>query len=195
MENESAKILEHDVEITLRNGGVPIRKLEDFTGDTTAHKEAMESTISFVKRDIRWLAFIGKTGTGKTHLACAIIRETMMTYRPFDFIYTKHIRMIRRIRSTYQSGAKENEYDVVKRFSSTKLLILDEVGLAGEVSSWERATLDDILDHRYEHQLPLILTSNLPAKQLFSMLGERIESRFIEMGRVVNCTWGDYRKQ
>ena len=197
MENERediGEVVPESIMTALQEHGVQIKCLNEFKGDTAAHKVAIESALAFVNRNIRWLAFVGKTGTGKTLLTCAIIRELLIKYTPFNFIYTKHIRMIRRIRSTYQSSTTENEYEIINKFSKIKLLILDEVGLIDEISAWERATLDDILDYRYERKLPVILTSNLPAKKLFGMLGERIESRFIELGRIVNCTWGDYRR-
>lgn len=141
-----------------------------------------------------WLAFLGKNGTGKCHLAVSIANAMIETAPGTAVIYTKLIRLMRRIRATYGNVSRETEQQVVKEIDRAELLILDEFGIRTELSDWERATLDDIIDHRWERGKPLIITSNMNAKDLFALAGERIESRFAELGQVVKFTWDDWRK-
>lgn len=147
----------------------------------------------------RWLCFVGKPGTGKGHMCGGIVNKVFHDMLYYDQVenraigYMKHIRLIRRIRACYsKKGASEEE--VINELDRPQLLILDEVGLRESMSDWERATLDDLIDYRYEHRKALIITSNLPPKELFGMLGDRVRSRFAERGQIVPFTWEDWRK-
>ncbi len=189
--------MEHEtqVDIWMTSCGMPIRRFAEFKSLATEHERAIEAVNEFAARSgILWLAFLGKTGTGKTHLACAAAREIYIrSAGKITTRYYKHIRLIREIRSTYDDK-RRTEKEVVAEIDSAKLLVLDEVGLKSSMSEWERATLDDIIDHRSEHRKRLIVTSNLPPREFFALLGSRVESRFAEIGRVIAMGGDDYRK-
>ena len=52
-----------------------------------------------------------------------------------------------------------------------------------------------MIDHRYANCLPLIITSNMPPKNVADQTGERVASRLAEMCEVVQMTGPDRRKR
>ena len=73
------------------------------------------------------------------------------------------------------------------------LLAIDDIG-AEKPSEWTQERIYSIVDHRYAHCLPLIVTGNLPPKQLGGQVGERAASRLAEMCEVVAMTGTDRRR-
>ena len=79
------------------------------------------------------------------------------------------------------------------------VLVIDDLGKEKK-SDWTRQTLFDVINHRYEHQLPTIITTNLVSESGddFSELANHVEgavwSRLCEMCNNVITKSGDYRQ-
>ena len=192
---EKAKWIVKQKERAGIEGRLQDRSLNGFEAKTSEQKAAIEIADIFARDGgPAWLAFCGATGTGKSHLAVAIVNYVIESYSR-SVCYVKVIEMMRRFRATYHHGPGETEQDVANHYKKIRFLILDEFGIRKELSEWERMTLDDILDHRCEQQRRTLIVSNMTAKDMFAAAGERIESRFADCGQIVNFTWGDYRKR
>ncbi len=170
------------------------RSFEGFVAKDPGQRAALaEAQIFAGGKGSTWLAFCGATGTGKSHLAGAIVNQLIESgWR--SVCYVKVIEMMRRFRATFHDNAKETEQQVAHYYQTVALLALDEFGVRKELTEWERMTLDDILDCRWEQQRRTLIVSNMTAGNMFKAAGERIESRFAECGQIVNFTWGDHRK-
>lgn len=71
--------------------------------------------------------------------------------------------------------------DPVEQCKKAQVLVLDDVGTASQSDSWRRA-VESILNHRYQHGMPLVMTGNLPWAQLEEHYGSaRTYSRLCEM--------------
>ncbi|EQD56002.1 DNA replication protein dnaC, partial [mine drainage metagenome] len=70
--------------------------------------------------------FYGNTGTGKTHLACAIANELLRQGK--SALFVRAYEVLRTIRDTWKGGEK-TELAVIREFVAPDLLILDEVGV------------------------------------------------------------------
>ena len=88
-------------------------------------------------------------------------------------------------------------------FLNVDLLILDDVGKE-RVTEWRLEKLFEILNNRYENNLPIVFTSNyslevLPQKLSISKnntdVAESIVSRIYEMCRGIPMNGLDYRKR
>ena len=201
---QDAESKRRDRIMTTKNHAGIHGRLQDWSFDSyqancDGQKVALEAARNYYDRwtdgkNPGWLALLGKNGTGKCHLALSIANLMIETSDRVKIIYIKLIRLMRRIRATYSNGTEETEEQVISDIDSAHLLILDEFGIRDELSGWERATLDDILDQRWEQNKPLIVMSNMNAKDLMNLAGERINSRFAEMGQIVKFTWDDWRK-
>lgn len=153
-----------------------------FIQETDSQKAAFKLARRFVKG---WekakaggygLLFLGSCGTGKTHLACAIMIELLKEYAFSYPRYYKASEIFSSVRSTYQAGSTTNEEETLKFFSSIQLLVIDEVGVQ-KGSESEKRILFSILDNRVTSNKPTILLSNLGPKALEELLGDRLYDR------------------
>jgi DNA replication protein DnaC len=154
------------------------RLADDIAADTAAGRCAM---------------FVGRPGTGKTHLAVAVAKQCMLSGR--SALFTTVTRLIRRIRDTYNRGSAETESQAIEVFTAPNLLLLDEVGVQRGTDD-EKMLLFDVLNERYESRLSTILLSNLTAQEVRAFLGERVFDRMREDGgQVVTFDWQSNRSE
>ncbi len=146
------------------------------------------------------LLFLGPSGTGKTHLAIAILNEvTRAKGRPG--LYADFSDLLLKIQSTFKTDATESKEDVLTPFAEVELLVLDELG-ATKPSDFARDMLYALLNTRYNRRRITIATSNYldelgkgEREKLEDRIGYRLRSRLHEMCRTVHLTGADYRAQ
>ncbi|AWR68502.1 MULTISPECIES: ATP-binding protein [Enterobacteriaceae] len=138
------------------------------------------------------LVMTGNCGTGKNHLAVSIAKTIIRDHLAKVEI-TDVMRLTRAVKSTWRHNAEMTEEDVIERFASLDLLIIDEVGVQFG-SPTEMTILQEIINARYESILPTILISNLTFDQLKETIGERIVDRVTDGGRNrLAFGWGSFR--
>lgn len=153
-----------------------------FITETESQRNALAMAKRFVngwekaKAGGYGLLFLGGCGTGKTHLACAIMLELIDKNACFYPRYYKVTEIFSAVRNTYQQGATTNEEETIKFFSSIQLLVIDEVGVQ-KGSESEKRILFSILDNRVTSKKPTILMTNLGSKDFVCVLGDRLYDR------------------
>ncbi len=113
-------------------------------------------------------------------------------------IYAKCADIFQEIKRTWSDGGKSvgTEYDVLRRYSTTPFLVIDELHeMSGQKSDWGPRTLINILDHRYDSRKTTILIANFSLKNLSEEVNPSIQSRAEETGCFVNCNWPSYRSR
>lgn len=122
-----------------------------------------------------FLAFAGETGTGKTHLAIAIawhwLESAMGTVA-----YWQVEAFLDALRQGYAQDMAEkgSETHIILSFAKKcSLLVLDDLG-AERATDWSTAKLDEIIDHRYLHRLPTVVTLNVTPDALPPRLADRL---------------------
>jgi DNA replication protein DnaC len=154
-------------------------------------------------RDAQGLYLTGPVGTGKTHTAWAALTAWCMTTRVVprirpeegpggwdrpNVIFTRMTDLLDDLRPGDESRQR------IRDCQNAALLVIDDVG-AEKSSEWTQERFYSIIDHRYAEQVPLILTGNLPPKELAPQVGERAASRLAEMCKVVAMTGEDRRRR
>ena len=173
------------------------RTLNSYVAKTSGQQKALAFAKEYAEnfdqviKTGRSAIFVGKPGTGKTHLAIGIALSIMQQQRSPVFVTVQ--RLIRRVKDSWRTK-EETESEVIDAFASPDLLILDEVGVQFG-SEFEKQLLFDVLNERYEKLKPSILLSNIPSEQLSDYLGERVTDRLRENGgALIGFNWDSYRK-
>jgi len=175
------------------------RSLNSFVATTPEQRKVLDFATDYaqnfatIKQTGTSAVFLGRPGTGKTHLAVGIALDIIQ--RGYTAAFCTVTKCIRRIKNTWSHLSNETETQAIESYTAPDLLILDEVGAnAGSLS--DSNILFEIINERYSASLPTILISNLPIDTLVKYLGERIIDRIEEDGgRIVLFTWRSHREQ
>ena len=127
----------------------------------------------------------GNPGTGKSHLAAAILQ----------FILPKHVGaymtlmdLIRKLRDTWRRDSEMSESQLLAKLQAIPLLVIDEVGVQYGTDG-ERSILFDVMDRRYREMRPTILMTNLGKDDFRAAVGDRVFDRLTEVARWVPFDW------
>lgn len=144
----------------------------------------------FVKGQAGNMIITGRTGTGKTHLACAMIRNILHLGGFARYITSED--MANSIANAW-TQPDSSESTEIYRFTEYDLLIVDEYGLHDQHEN-RLKLVHKVLYSRYDAKKPTIVISNFTTDELSKNLGDRLWSRFQHDGlTVVECNWQDSR--
>nr|DAG78878.1 MAG TPA: Replicative helicase [Caudoviricetes sp.] len=135
------------------------------------------------------LMLIGPYGCGKTHLAAAILHQSAEDGIHGIFVVVPEL--LAKIRSSYNAHDGKAD-EIIEAAKEAPLLVLDDLG-AEKASEWVKEQLYMLINHRYEHMMPTVITTNNDGAELEAELGRRTLSRLAEMTVPVKINAGDYR--
>lgn len=173
------------------------RRLDTFIAESDDQRHALAFAQGYadsfdeVLASGRCALFIGRPGTGKTHLAVGVGMQIMED--GYTALFQTVLRAVRRVKDTWRRDSPESESAAIAALVFPDLLILDEVGVQFS-SDAERLILFDILNERYEKRKPTLFLSNLTTDEVKSCLGERVYDRLREDGgEFVPFGWESHR--
>ncbi|MBC7877291.1 MAG: ATP-binding protein [Anaerolineales bacterium] len=139
-------------------------------------QKALKTAHSFSEKPKGWLVFEGTYGSGKTHLAAAIANYRAGLGDPPLFVMVPDL--LDHLRAAF-SPSSGTSYD--RRFDEVRtatLLILDDLG-AQSATPWAREKLHQLLNYRYNAELPTVITV---AKENMDhgLIDERIITRMLD---------------
>jgi DNA replication protein DnaC len=210
----------------LKSVGIPLRHERstladfdiDFPGADTSLASARLAAGRFVEEyapQSLGLLFIGRPGTGKTHLSVGIIHELVRTTTARCF-FCDYRELLKHIQNSYTPNVELTELQILSPVFGADVLVIDDLG-AVKPTAWVWDTISSVLNHRYNEKKTTIITTNLPdlperncetQVEGFSRserekdfrrdtLGDRItdqmRSRLHEMCRIVEMKGGDFR--
>lgn len=140
----------------------------------------------FDKNNGDGIILMGGAGTGKTHLASAIANYLMHeSLVPVKF--GTFANLLDKMKLAFHT-----DKDVVNQLSNVSMLIIDDLGKE-KYTEWAQQVLFQVIDNRYNNELPLIITTNLRPEELRERFGEPIVSRLMEMCYGIAMNGDNYR--
>ncbi len=150
---------------------------------------AYETAKAFAAEPKGWLILLGGYGCGKTHLAAAIANRVVSRGQSALFVVVPDLLdHLRATYSPYSTVAYDQRFEEIRNAS---LLILDDLG-AHSSTSWAQEKLFQLFNHRYNAQLPTVVTSNHELEEI----DIRIRSRMIDpdLSQVIKILAPDFRQ-
>ena len=131
---------------------------------------ACEAARAFAREPEGWLVLTGPSNSGKTHLAAAIANECISHGRPVFFISTPDL--LDRLRASFSPSSEVPYDEFFDQVRSAPLLVLDDLGVQ-TATPWAKEKLDQLLNYRFNSQLPTVIVPITPTQDL----EDRVRSR------------------
>lgn len=162
------------------------------------HKAAADTRLTWPRPELVEAAYlvlmnggpvvlVGPRGVGKTQLSVCLARRVLADsgrdpwyMAAYDFFAT--------IKQSFDGDGK----DPRSKARTCGLLVLDEIQDRYD-SAFEDLEMRRLFDHRYGHERPTVLISNLKAEEVGAILGVSMSDRIRENGLVVVCDWQSFR--
>lgn len=183
---DSAKIGRRYADCTLENF-IPVKGAEKALNTCT------EYVKDFSKDSGEGLIMAGPSGSGKSHLAVAIVKAIAETGK--SAIFQSVPELLAKLRLTYdKNNDGETEDEILEQLTKCDLLVLDDIG-AEKQSAWTEERLYLLIDRRYRDKRATIVTTNLNYNEIEKLLGTRAMDRLLETCGIVKLTAGSYRRR
>jgi len=174
-------------------------KLEKFNvsrvhpeSERPAVQDVLERCYEFARDPRGWLVLVGPYGTGKTHLAYGIVSELLKNgIGVFASTAPDMLQVLR------QGFGEEGEYEKrLKTFREVAVLVIDDLATE-RGTDWAIEQLYSVINHRYEANMPMVVTTNVHPEDSQGRIEPRIASRLMDWGlsdvRVLKLE--DYRRK
>lgn len=137
-------------------------------------RRAFELAREFATQLRGWLIMVGNYGCGKTHLAAAIANQRIAHGHLALFVNVPDL--LDHLRATYSPSSPVTYDQRFETIRSAPLLILDDLGTEN-ATSWAKEKLYQILNHRYNAQLPTVITTNHRLEEIDARLLSRMNDQ------------------
>jgi len=135
------------------------------------------------------LFLVGPVGTGKSHLAFAVLNGLVKRGVP------GMAATVPDLMDELRPNEAQNHNKKVEVLKTIDLLVLDDLG-AQKSTEWVTERLFIILNARYAAMLPTVITSNNYLEELEKVPGwTRIIDRIVETSRIIRLEGDSYRRE
>ncbi len=132
---------------------------------------AYRAAKEFAAEPRGWLVLSGASGSGKTHLAAAIVNECIANGQPAFYITAPDL--LDRLRATFEPDSEVPYSEFFEQVRSTSLLVLDDLG-AQSGTPFAKEKLDQLLTSRFNAGLPTVIVAIKPVEDMDDRLRTRL---------------------
>jgi len=172
----------------IRDSGLETRLSESMTFDSFITKGAAGATAAqrrslaeahaaakvFAEHPSGWLYLAGPTGVGKTHLAAAIVGESIAQGRDVLFRFVPDL--LDDLRRSYGPAGGKSFDHAFSLVRDVDVLVLDDLG-AEASTAWAEEKLYQLIVHRHDAMMPTVFTSRT-ALETIGDTESRITTRY-----------------
>ena len=137
-------------------------------------KNAKEAAIEYTTSPRGWLVLVGPHGSGKTHLSAAIANQCIQNGH--IAIYIDVPDLMDHLRNSFSPDTAYSYSEMFDRVRNTPLLILDDLGSAYP-TPWALEKLQQILNHRFNAELPTVIATSQELSSLDSYIRSRLKAK------------------
>ena len=134
---------------------------------------AFNTTQNYARHLNGWLLLMGSYGCGKTHLAAAVANEVVSMGVQTLFLTVPDLLDWLRYSFSSEESSYESRFEEIKNI---RFLVLDDFGTQN-TTPWAREKLFQIINHRYTHKLPTIVTTNIGLNEIDERVSSRLQDR------------------
>jgi len=144
---------------------------------------ALRAAREFAQEPWGWLVLLGPSGCGKTHLAAAVANDRLRQGHPIFFVIVPDF--LDHLRAAFSPEAEVGYDELFETVRNAPLLVLDDLG-THSATPWAEEKLFQILNHRFNAQLPTVVTADsidrLPRRLQTRLKDERL-AQLLELER------------
>lgn len=145
--------------------------------------EAYQSSVKYSDNPKGWLVLAGSNGSGKTILSAAIANSWINKGYLVFFVHVSDL--VDHLRATFSPTSDISYSELFEQVKNTPFLILDGLG-SQSTTSWAQEKLHQIINHRYNAQLPTVITTDSEFSDFDSFIASRLNdqelSHILEVG-------------
>ena len=149
--------------------------------------EACRAAAEYAENPTGWLVLVGPNGSGKTHLAAAVANHCIKSEQVVFFMHVPDL--LDHLRATYAPSSELTYSDLYMQVVEAPLLILDGLG-AHSSTPWAEEKLQQVINHRFNAELPTIITTASNLAELDPYIRSRLQTE--GLSRVVHT--GSYHR-
>lgn len=136
------------------------------------YNNLMNFARSFNDKTSASVLLTGTTGTGKTMVACHMLKEIINNgYEAKKIQANEYYNLVKESYSYKEVGRQ------LKSYETCDFLVLDDLGTE-PISEDAKINITTLIDKRYCNRKPTLITTNLNKNELLERYGQRIMSRF-----------------
>jgi len=175
-EHRLVKLLEDSNLLHLRNMRFDTFEIkEDVSNDVRVSlQDALGLARAFAENPRGWLLFTGDYGSGKTHLAASIANHRVENGQSALFVVVPDL--LDYLRSAYAPNRPATYDERFEQVRGMEVLILDDLGTQN-TTPWAAEKLYQILNYRYNAELPTVITTNQNLADMDPRLASRLKDQ------------------
>ena len=146
-------------------------------------REAAQAAEEYAIEPSGWLVLTGSVGAGKTHLAAGIANKCLEHGHPALYISVPDL--LDHLRAAFAPTSEITYDQLFEQVRNAAVLILDDMG-AHATTPWAEEKLYQVLNHRFNLQLPTVIV----VSGTFNQLDEQLQARLKDPQLVVSIHLG-----
>lgn len=160
--------------------------------DEALFRAATQAATEFASQPTGWLVFEGSTGSGKTHLAAAIVNAIIGRGSPAKYISALNIPDMLRNERFQDDDAESGTFEALLE---APILVIDDLG-AQQATNWIDSKIDQLLTHRFNGRIPTVVVVARSASDMPERIALKLDDPgFSKMVRLTasQVSGGHYR--